>query len=391
MRIAIIGGGAAGLYSAIALKKKNPEAEISIYEKEEKAARKLYATGNGHCNLLNAALAPQAFNHPEILKPYLAVYPFHVLEETLKDWGIETLHEGDYVYPLSYSAATYVGFLTKLALALKIRLFLNARFLDYFPKDGGFAVKFDLNSAPKEVQCDRLVFALGGASQSRLGSDGKSVSVFAQHGYSIVPFEPGLAPIKVRHPERLKGLAGYRHAANVRLVSSEGQPLYEEAGEVLFKEDGLSGIVIFNVESVYLRLGKPAGATLHLDYFPAEKAGDLLARLTKARALNPNFYGDAFFPSEIQPHFSGFSAPGEIRSLVAQLKDDVFEIKGTYGFEHSQVSVGGIALNQLDSHLESRHEKGVYFVGEMVDIDGICGGFNLSWALISALIVRDNL
>jgi predicted flavoprotein YhiN len=144
MRIAVIGGGASGLYGAIALKKKHPEAEVFIYEKEEKIARKLYATGNGHCNLLNAALKPEDFNRSfAFIAPYLKRYPFASLEKTLVSWGVATLHEGDYVYPLSYNAGTYVGFLSALATrVLGIRFcFTGVRVLDYSSKEGGFYLK----------------------------------------------------------------------------------------------------------------------------------------------------------------------------------------------------------------------------------------------------------
>jgi flavoprotein, HI0933 family len=388
MRIAIIGGGASGLYSAIALKKKHPDAEVMVFEKENKIARKLYATGNGHCNLLNAQLTAKSFNHPDFLAPFLGRYPFSALEETLHSWGVETRHDGDYVYPLSYSAATYVGLLLKIAQSLKIQFVLNARFLDYESKDGGFALKIDANPMPKSLFFDALIFATGGSSTSKLGSDGKCFSTFRLHDYPLVPLEPGLAPVKVSHPESIKSFAGFRHEANVRLTTATGKLLYQEEGEVLFKEDGLSGIVIFNVESEYLRLGKPQGARLVLDYFPVESEAVLFTRLSASHSKNPSFYFDAYFPSEVQPHFL---LGNDLKVLAHRLKNDSFEIKGTYGFDSSQVSVGGIALSAVKENLESRKEKGVYFVGEVLDIDGFCGGFNLSWALLSALIVRDSL
>jgi len=390
MRIAIIGGGASGLYTAIAVQKKHPDAEVVVFEKEAKMARKLYATGNGHCNLLNASLSAQAFNHPDFIAPYLTRYPFDELEKTLGSWGVETLHEGDYVYPLSYSASTYVGLLLKIAESLKIKAILNARFVDYEKKDGGFALKIDADSQT-DLFFDRLIFATGGQSTSKLGSDGKCFPLFVRHGYPLVPLEPGLAPMKIQYPERVKGLSGFRHRANVGLLSSQGALLYQEEGEVLFKEDGLSGIVVFNVESAYVRLGKPFGAKLVLDYFPEKSEAELLSELKASEKKNPSFFFDAYFPAEAQSHFFTDNPRKELSRLSQSLKQDVFEIKAPYGFENSQVSVGGIALSSVDEHLESRLEKGLYFVGEALDIDGFCGGFNLSWALLSALIVRDHL
>jgi len=391
MRIAIIGGGASGLYSAILLQKKHQDAEIVVFEKETKIGRKLYATGNGHCNLLNAAIRPEAFNDPAWIAPYLKRYPFSSLEKTLNDWGVETLHEGDYVYPLSYSAATYVGFLTQIATGLGVKFVPGVRVLDYQAKASGFCLKTDANPSSIDLVFDKIVIAVGGASSPKLGSDGKSVSFWRLHGYDLVPFEPGLAPLKILHPDILKGMAGYRHEARVRLLSKEGKALYEEEGEVLFKEDGLSGIVIFNVESAYLRLGKPIEAEISLDLFPHEKEEELAKRLSNDRKKNPSFYLDAYLPKDVQAHFRKGMKGDEASFLASKLKDDRYLISGVYGFDSSQVSIGGVRLSEVDAQLQSRREKGVYFVGEALNIDGFCGGFNLSWALLSALILEEGL
>jgi predicted Rossmann fold flavoprotein len=390
MRIAVIGAGASGLDGAIALKKKYPAAEVVVFEKEEKIGRKLYATGNGHCNLLNAAVKPSDFNHPDFIAPYLALYPFASLEKTLADWGVLTLCEGDYVYPLSYSAPTYVGFLSSLALSLGIRFCLGVRLLDYVLKGGKILLKVSANPASIDLSFDKLILASGGESTPKLGSDGSLYPLLKNHGYSLVAPLPGLAPFKVVHPETLKGLSGYRHEAKVSLLSSSGQTLYQEVGEVLYRDEGLSGIVVFNVESVYCRLSCPEKCELSLDLFPDLSVEELSARLEKSNQINPTFYGDAFFPKEVQAHF-GFGLKKDFLALAKRLKDDRYLIKGSEGFEHSQVTVGGLALSEVKATFESRKEPGVYFTGEVLDIDGFCGGFNLTWALLSALIVRDSL
>ncbi|MFA6620047.1 MAG: aminoacetone oxidase family FAD-binding enzyme [Bacilli bacterium] len=391
MRIAVIGGGASGLYGAIALKKRHPEAELFVYEKEEKIARKLYATGNGHCNLLNAAVVAEDFNNPAFIAPYLKRYPFAALKQTLASWGIMTLREGDYVYPLSYNAGTYVGFLTDLATSLGVHFFTGVRVLDYSQKDGGFVLKTDAKTASMDFAFDKIVFASGGLSTPKLGSDGSLFPLLAKRGYSLVQPLPGLAPIKVAHPEMLKGLSGYRHDAKVSLLSKEGKLLYTERGEVLFKEDGLSGIVVFNVESVYCRLRQPVGATISLDFFPDETRETLAEELKNNHAINPLFYGEAYFPKEVQDHFTWAKNSDHFLLLAQRLKNDGYLIKATYGFDHSQVTVGGVSITSLKPSLESIKEPGVYFLGEVLDLDGFCGGFNLTWALLSALIVRDSL
>jgi predicted Rossmann fold flavoprotein len=360
--------------------------------RKRKIARKLYATGNGHCNLLNAALKPEDFNDPSFIAPYLKRYPFASLEKTLVSWGVATLHEGDYVYPLSYNAGTYVGFLSALAKSLGIHFITGVRVLDYSSKEGGFILKTSANPTPNDsLVFDKIIVAVGGCSTPKLGSDGSFLPALAQHGYPLLRPLPGLAPIKVLHPENLKALSGYRHDAQVSLLSKEGKLLYSERGEVLYKDDGLSGIVLFNVESVYCRLQEPAGASLSLDLFPDESLEGLAASLKRNQAINPSFYGDAYFPKEVQDHFLWGKNPTDFLALAKRLKADTYGIKATYGFDHSQVSVGGVRLDAVDERLESRKEKGVNFIGEILNLDGFCGGFNLTWALLSALIVRDSL
>jgi predicted Rossmann fold flavoprotein len=395
MRIAIIGAGASGLYSAIILAKKHPDYEIVVFDKEEKIGRKLYATGNGHCNLLNKNLRKEDFNHPEFVSPLLRRYSYSTLKATLSSWGVESEEEGDYVYPLSYNAGTYVNLLTKIAKAQRVRFVLGNRVVDYAATGKGYTLKLEQPMTSLSLVFDALIFAVGGSSSPKLGSDGKSIPLFRAHGYNVIPSEPGLAPIKIVHPENVAGMVGFRHDAMVSLLSFDGKKLYEERGEVLFKEDGLSGIVIFNIESIYLHLLKPMGAKTSLNFFPDENEKQLGLRLSDAQKKNPAFYLDAFFPEEIQEHFLKPSPTEGNRHdpklLAHVMQNDLYEIKGVYGFENSQVTVGGVALQNLDAHLESTLEKGVYFTGEVVDIDGKCGGFNLSWALISALLVSEVL
>jgi predicted Rossmann fold flavoprotein len=400
MRIAIIGAGASGIYSAILLKKEHPEAEIVVFEKEEKIARKLYATGNGHCNLLNRQLTGDAYNNPEFMDPLLKRYPYLFLKELLKSWGIAVQEEGDYVYPGSYNAATYVGLLEKIARALGIHFVLATRVLDYQAVTGGYCLKIDKNIPDLPLIFEKVIFAVGGKSTPKLGSDGRFEAVLKNHGYRFKYALPGLAPVKVVNPSFIKGMAGYRHHALVRLLNKTGDELYQEEGEVLFKEDGLSGIVIFNVESVYCRYGLSESAKIALDYFPDKKAEELSIEFAEEAKLNPSFFLDSFFPEEIQKHFlrslsaanvSSLSHQGGFEALANLVKNDEFLIDQPYGFDNSQVTVGGLSLLDVNEHLESKREKGIFFTGELLDINGKCGGFNLTWALISALLVKEGL
>jgi predicted Rossmann fold flavoprotein len=398
MSTLIIGGGASGVYAALLIKKKKPQEEVFLLDKEDKMARKMYATGNGHCNLLNKRLEPRFYSHPEFMGPLLKKYDYAFLRSLLENWGIALHEEGDLVYPESYNAGSYVSFLLELLRKSGVHFILGRALKGYDKKDGGFAVKFaDGESYP--TLFDRVVIAVGGVSSPNLGSDGSFYPCLREHGYHLLSPEPGLAPLKLFSSSSLKPLAGYRHEAKVTLLDATGKSLYEEEGEILYKDDGISGIVIFNVESVYCRLHRPNDAALALDYFPHEKSDELSSRLLSSYRVNPSFFLSSYFPEAMVSHLlqalglknAALFKEEDIARLVSLLKNERYRIQGPYDFKNSQVTIGGVSLDDLTPSLASKIEKGVAFAGEIVDIDGACGGYNLSWSLLSAFLASEVL
>lgn len=393
MRIGIIGGGAAGIYSALLIKQDHPNYEVHIFEKEKKLGRKLCATGNGRCNLLNQNLVPEKYNHPSLMKGVIEAYPFDYLCSVVKSFGVPLRNENGYIYPESYSAVAYTDFLIDLLHQFKVFVHLGETVEEYQQKGGQFAI-ITLSCTDFGV-FDKLVFTIGGASTPNLGSDGKTFPVFAKHGYRIVSLRPGLCPIKVKHPEQVKPLAGIRRPALVRaLVGSK--KAFEEEGEVLFKEDGLSGIVIFNLESALMRIGFLPLSEIHIDLFPDKEVTDLEEELRAFWKLNPNHFLDAYFPLPLVDYIYKINnlnnsqiKTSDFPSLASSLKDLVFFPSAAYPFSSSQVTLGGISFDDIGAKLESKLEPGVFFAGEILDLDGDCGGYNLTWALMSSLIVDE--
>lgn len=387
MNIAIVGASSAGIYLAIFLKRAHPEADVVLLEQNARLGRKLLATGNGHGNLLNLKTSAERFNHPDYMRPLLERYDFGTLQTALADIGVILTDEGNYVYPLSYSAPAHVAYLEKLLASLKVKTLLGVKVKEYH-KAGD---KWVLDSDHGPLLFDRVYFATGGASTPKLGSDGSLFPVFAKHGYQIVPLKPGLCPLKSKEPT--KAISGYRHHAMLYLTL-DGVLGHQEEGEVLFKDDGISGIVVFNAAS-FLARRKPAKEThAILDLFPNVKLGVLVEDLFDSASKHPDFFLSAYFPDNVGRYLlsrAGVS-PSEASTkkgcyrLAKTMKGLDFTITGSYGFENSQVSVGGISLNEVDRGLSSLREKGVSFVGEVLDVDGDCGGFNLTWCLVSALI-----
>lgn len=380
MKIGIVGSGPSGLYLSIFLKIKHPESEVIVFEKESKLSKKLYATGNGHCNLLNKNLSKDKYNQPEFMAPVLEKYNYAFLEGVLKSLGIEVTSNGDYVYPLSESAPSYALYLKKLAEKVGVSFLTETRVIDYAVKGSNIEVKTD----KKNYVFDNLVIATGGRSDPKLGSDGSFYEVLKKHGYSLVEPRPGLTPLTLNDKD-IKPLAGVRHKANVKTFLGK-EKIFDENGEILYKNDGISGIVIFNAESAIYRHKSPKDIELVVDLFPDWDFEELVKRLAHDEGLNSKFYLDSYLVEPFQKHVLARSKGKDALCVATTMKNLRYSVKGHYDFDYSQVTIGGVSLEEVDENLLSKREKGVYLIGELLDIDGNCGGYNLTWSLISAII-----
>lgn len=378
MRIAVVGASGAGLPAALLLQRKYPTAEVVVIDAAQKVGKKLLATGNGHCNCLNESASPEDYNDPDFVRPFFEKHPISSLEETLFSFGVPLKKIGPLCYPLSFSSAGYVNTLFALAKSEGVRFLLESKVLDY-----QCFGRVDLWTDKGRESFDHVYFATGGKSGKNLGSDGSLFPVFERHGYEIESMLPGLCPMKTK--ENVASLSGLRHEAYARLYSN-GKLIHAERGEVLFKKDGLSGIVSMNLERFAARLIRENEVTVSLDLFPDVSLDDLAKELAELKKNNPA-YQDAFLE---RPLFEYLSKDGdEPASLAKKAKDLRFSISGIYGFEDSQVTLGGISTSEVDSSLCSKKERGVSFLGEMLDVDGPCGGYNLTWCLLSALIASE--
>lgn len=390
MKVAIVGSSGAGLPLSIFLKRARKDFAIDVFDKNSKIGRKLYATGNGRCNLLNMNTKESDFNHALYMASVLEKYPFGELQHRLAELGLILTNEGDLVYPLTKSAASYVSFMSKKAMESGINFHLDTKVLGYHGHK-----PYVLETDKGNFEYDILIFATGGKSQAKLGSDGSLFPIFEKHGYKIEELKPSLCPIKTF--EATKKLQGIRHEAKVT-VFAMGVQIFEEVGEVLFKDDGLSGIVIFNASAYINRLGNP-DVRIYLDLFPKVDLMTLVKDLQDAYRKSPDYFLDAYLVPELA-EFVTKQAKVDLKNdspkslcykLAKTMKGLAFTFKESYGFESSQVSQGGVSLSMVNENLESLIEKDVYFAGEMLDIDGVCGGYNLTWCLISAAIIASSL
>jgi len=381
--VAIIGGGASGIYVALFLAQKHPNLKIIIYEERDKVAKRLSATGNGHCNLLNKNLDPKMYKDSDWAKFLFDKYPVNILLKRLSSLGIETLEKGDLFYPLSYSARTYIDYLLLLLDKYRVEIKTNSKLIDYQEsKEKRWTLYF---ASGEKREADKVIFASGGESSTKYGNGNDLLLLFKQKGYQIEEPRPGLTGLKVKGISLLEGV---RHEALVTL-KVDNKNVFSSIGEVQFKKDGLSGIVIMNSESIYARLGNPQNSFVILDLFPYISQAELFNKLKNAKNVSPHFLY-SFFERKLAVFIEQKVGIRDLSLLAKSLKSLPFKIEGTYGFDASQVMIGGIKKNNLlHQSFMSKREQNIFFIGEMLDNDGLCGGYNLSWCLASALLMAD--
>ena len=353
MRIGIIGGGASGTFAAIRIKELNPSFDVTIIERNDKLMKKIAVTGNGRCNYANLGDLENKYNHPFANQIINNLKP-NDLVSIFDKYGIHPTTIDNLVYPVSLSAQTVILMLNKRLEELNINICLNETVLDYQIKDNKCFLKTDKNTHV----FDKLVFSSGGKAYPQLGTDGSLFDVLRQHGYLIEALSPSLSPIKVK--ENTKKISGQRVKCLVSLLYKD-KLYYSEEGEVLFKDDGLSGIVILNMSQMINRLSDKKDVKLVLDLAPS-------------KTVKPNKYLEY-----VQPKVASY-----LKENSLNINRIVFSFKNFYDFDVAEVSHGGVSLNEVTNELMSKKENRVFFTGEILDVDGMCGGFNLMFAFASA-------
>ena len=355
MKIGIVGGGAAGTYLAIRLKELNPSFSVSIIEKNDKLMKKISVTGNGRCNYANLGGTTGKYNNDEFANKILRNLPPKALIDNFERYGIHPTQIDNLVYPVSLSAQTVMMMLEKQVQQLGIESCLNEEVLDYSKKGSQYLVKTNKS----EHVFDALVFTSGGKAYPQLGTNGAVLDILKQHGYEIETLSPSLCPIKTK--ENTKKISGQRVKCNVSLLEKD-KYIYEEEGEVLFKDDGLSGIVILNMSTKINSVQDKSNIKLSLDL--AKGYGQIK---------------EDEYEQYVHPKVANY-----LKENHLNIHRVLFSFKSFYDFNIAEVSHGGVNINQVNDSLESKKEENVFFAGEVLDVDGMCGGFNLMFAFASA-------
>ncbi len=399
--IAIIGGGASGLAAAISAKETASSANVVVIEKLPRVGKKIIASGNGKCNLSNVNITNQNYHGSLNAVKIISAAPDY-RDFFTKKLGILCMigsegKEGG-VYPRSNSSTTVLNALRLRASKLGVVELCGCDINEIIPKKNGFI----LRSADNEFFCRRVIVAAGGYAAPSFGTDGSIMRIIKGMGYKISRICPAVAPLKVDANE-VKGLKGVRVKGEISAYSGN-QLLRTEKGELQFNENNISGICVFNL--AYLFSEYEGNMKLCADLLPEithKKLFDYLVDLREVRRDLPleEFLTGAFVKNlavylvkrslsrSISNSISSLSDQ-EILCICSNIKKLEFKVCGCSSWQHAQATMGGIHGSCVDEKLQSKLHKGLYFCGEILDVAGDCGGYNLQWAWSSGIVAGIN-
>lgn len=394
--VAIIGGGASGLCLAVMLKESVPDLSVAIYEASDRVGRKLAVTGNGRCNISNIKLSSDRYHgDTSFAMNVINGFNYQKQKEFFNSLGVPFCEEDEgKAYPMSLQATSVVDAFRFRLNELKVDLRLNSRVSSVKRVDNGFVV----STKTDEQRFQAVVIATGGQAGGRLGNtDG--YDILKSLGHKIEKTFPAIVQLKTP-TDIVRQLKGIKLMANVKAISSADTCC--EFGEVLFCDYGLSGPPILQVS----RLANNKDLTISLDILPKmaeiEVKNEILNRANRypERTLSELFtgwlnkrLGQVVLKSAGIDINSNCRMLNELsaQSVAKIIKDFRFKITGDMGFENAQVTAGGAQASQFFTSCMSKKAKGLFAIGEVLDVDGDCGGFNLGFAWASAFACANGI
>ena len=397
--VLIVGGGAAGLAAAGALARRGRR--VALLERQPRVGRKLLSTGNGRCNLTHVGAAASDYHGSrQAARMALKAWPPERVTAWFEDIGVPcTADDAGRVYPMSRQAASVLDALRLCCDEHGVQTLTGFAVARLEREGNGFI------ATAEDGRAARARFALvcaGGLAAPKLGATGDGYRLLEGFGHRIEPRFPAIAALRTP-PERVRGLKGVRAEGGIALLA-DGGVVREERGEILLTEYGVSGIAAMQLARAAnecLRRGAPCAVRMNFAPDWHDAAGKLADR---ARALERRPSGE--FLNGVVPRLLGqalakaakldAAAPagsltrGQIAALAEQLSGWTLPVSGTQGFDQAQVTAGGASLKDFDMRtMQSLRAPGLFAAGEVLDVDGDCGGFNLQWAWSSALTAAD--
>ena len=394
----VIGGGAAGLMAAITAARKKQS--VLVIEKNKILGRKILVTGNGRCNLTNINLTPDKY-YGENTKCLHNIFSRFSSRDTItffEELGVHLkTEEGGRVFPVTNQASTVVDFLVQEIAHLSVQQKLNERVNEMKPLKEGWEVITDKS----EYQSKRVILTTGGKSYPQSGSTGDGFEISRGLGHRIIPLRPALVPLELsgNPPD---GEAGWFHKlqgvkSDIEITLSHGgKTIACQAGELLFTHYGISGPVVLDLSRLIMDYLARPGTILNLNFFPGHNAEGLNRILSERVQAHPHKTMvnslQGFLPKKLcyvllkelklseETQLHGLSGK-ELHQIAERLTHWPIVVEKTRPFTESMVTAGGVALDEVNPRtMESLKAKGLYLAGEVLDIDGISGGYNLQFA-----------
>lgn len=382
-QVIVLGGGAAGLAGAIAAARRGER--VTVLEAKPRVGSSILATGNGRCNLSHTPISAGDYNNPSFVGPILEAHSPDAIAEFFADLGLAmyTDDEGR-VYPLSNNANSVLDVLRLECARLGVDIVCDFKVAKLASTaDGGFVAT---SEDGRQVRGESVIVATGGGA-----------SLLADLGHTMVAFEPVLVPLRTE-TEPIRGLSGVRVRCRASILRSDGQAAAIEQGEMLFRDYGVSGIMVFDLSR---HLGQ--GSTLSIDFLPEVSLADLTSQLVARREAFTERTADVFltglFHSRVSTallraaHIGAKKPVSEIscENLAQTIKNFTLAVRGAGDPKQAQVTRGGAVVEEFDPRaLESKRVAGVFAAGEVLDVDGRCGGYNLHWAWSSGLVAGES-
>jgi predicted Rossmann fold flavoprotein len=389
-RIAVIGGGASGLASAIEAKRQakklNIDLSVTVFEHLPKCAKKILATGNGRCNFCNTKISEKNYNGDKDIIKSVLESEFSDTLSFFKSFGILPYFEDGRVYPRSEQATSIREALLKTCEILNIKLKTEIPVKEIENSNNKFTIDNE--------DFDAVIIATGGNSQKPQGSDGSGYKLLKSFGHKITDISPALTAITVEEKD-FKDLKGLRVKGNFSLYNGR-KLLKEEAGEIQFTENAFSGIPVLNLS--YLVKNNRNFVAI-IDFCNEFSHNELEKHFTELRYKTPYFRTEEILSGLIPQKLAYFImkrvgikentlfgklSPKDIKLLVTNLKEAEFKVSGTRDFDYSQVTCGGADGSDFNAKtLMSKKQNGLFACGEILNVTGDCGGYNLHFAFTS--------
>lgn len=398
IKIGVIGGGAAGMMAAIIASGQG--AMVTLLEGNDRLGKKILSTGNGKCNLGNENLGLEEYytSHPEFLEKCLRQFDTDDTVDFFRRLGLLIKSKNGYLYPAGEQAAIVLDVLRFEVEGRGVHIVTDCKVEKVEKEDD--AGKIKVFGGGKTYTFDRVIIACGGKAAPKTGSDGSGFKLAKQLGHELIPTVPALVQLKCRE-DYLKTVAGVRADALIRVMLN-GECIAWERGELQLTDYGISGIPVFQISRVVnYMLHREKEVTIDINLLPDYDDTAFEQMQIGRRLLLGQRTVEEYFTGMLNKKLmllfvklAGLKPTEEIDGADGKKIKKVYElcrnwqlhVTGSNSYDNAQVCAGGVSLAEVTENLESKKMPGVYFAGEILDVDGKCGGYNLQWAWCSGYI-----